>query len=61
MFLDVVQPSFVFICVGRDNTFNHPHPIVINRLNNMNIDIYATSDYGSIKYDFRKSKISFTN
>ncbi len=61
VFLETINPQVVFISVGLDNNFNHPHPVVVNRLEQMNIDIYSTSEDGSIKYNFIKNAISFTN
>ncbi len=48
-FLRMVSPSKVIISVGEDNKFNHPSSEVVDRLNNLGIDIYRTDQHGTVK------------
>jgi competence protein ComEC len=41
-FLTLVRPELAVISVGRKNKFNHPSPVVINRMENLNISYHRT-------------------
>jgi competence protein ComEC len=47
-FLNVVQPQFAVICVGSDNTYGHPTPEVLARLQATGAKIYRTDEQGTI-------------
>ena len=47
-FLQNVKPHFAVISVGKYNSFNHPSPEVIERLNKLQIPIYRTDTNGAI-------------
>jgi len=47
-FLLEVSPKQALISVGEDNSYGHPSPEVIARLNDMNISIKSTKDDGTI-------------
>ncbi len=47
-FLKRVSPDYAVIEVGKNNTYHHPHDIIIRRLNNLNIDVYRTDQSGTI-------------
>lgn len=47
-FLNVVKPSIAIISVGRNNKFRHPSPDVLERLRQLNCDIYRTDENGAI-------------
>lgn len=49
-FLDAVRPKEVVISVGGKNSYGHPAPSLINRLNKRNIKIRRTDKEGSIIY-----------
>lgn len=49
-FLKKVNPSIAVISVGKNNKYNHPSDLVINRLNKLNIKIYRTDLDGSITF-----------
>ncbi len=46
-FLDRLQPDAAIASVGVDNDHNHPHPEIIERLNERNINLFRT-DTGTI-------------
>ena len=47
-FLQNVKPRFAVISVGKYNSFNHPSPEVIERLDKLQIPIYRTDTDGAI-------------
>lgn len=47
-FLDAVHPAFAAISVGRDNSFGHPSPEVVERLGAAGVRIYRTDRDGAI-------------
>lgn len=46
--LSVVKPKWVFISVGKGNTYGHPASETISRLNNVGAKIYRTDLLGTI-------------
>ncbi|MDP3900543.1 MAG: MBL fold metallo-hydrolase [bacterium] len=48
-FLQAVDPEFVVISVGKDNSFGHPAPRVLTRLERMGISVYRTDEDGSVQ------------
>ncbi|HEY4600247.1 MAG TPA: MBL fold metallo-hydrolase [Cerasibacillus sp.] len=48
-FLDSVQPEIAIISVGENNSYGHPHPDILNRLENSGIQIYRTDLNGTIQ------------
>ena len=58
-FLKAVNPQYALIGVGKNNKFGHPSEITINKLKEMNIQIYRTDEFGEITIKLNKSiKIS---
>ena len=49
-FLRAVKPKCAVICVGYGNTFGHPRPEVLERLENLPTKIYRTDKDGLIKF-----------
>lgn len=48
-FLSASTAKIGVISVGEDNHFNHPSPLILDRLKSLNIDIYRTDIDGDIK------------
>lgn len=47
-FLKAVNPHFAVICVGKDNSYNHPRKTLMDRLKRYNIEVYRTDEQGTI-------------
>lgn len=48
LFLDKVNPNYAVIEVGKNNIYNHPKQVTIDKLNKRNIKIYRTDMDGTI-------------
>ncbi len=46
--LDAIRPEVAIISVGEDNSYGHPHPVVLSRLRAANIRTYRTDLDGDI-------------
>ena len=46
--LDALQPAFALISCGRENTFRHPHPAVVERLRERGIQVFRTDEQGLV-------------
>lgn len=47
-FLEKVNPDYSIISLGEDNTYGHPHPETINRLQQIDSKIMRTDELGNI-------------
>ena len=47
-FLEAVHPAFAAISVGRNNSFGHPSPEVLDRLEAAGVRVYRTDRDGAI-------------
>lgn len=47
-FLDAVDPEVAVVSVGKDNTYGHPAPSTLDRLDKAGADIYRTDVHGSV-------------
>lgn len=47
-FLDLVQPRWALISVGRNNRYGHPHPLVLSRLREAGARVLRTDREGAI-------------
>ena len=50
-FLDEATPSVSIICVGEGNSYGHPHPEALYRLQNHHSQIYRTDYNGNIQVE----------
>lgn len=48
--LQTVQPKYAIVSAGKDNTYGHPNPEVIERASKYNIEILNTAEKGSITF-----------
>ena len=53
-FLDNVKPKIALIGVGENNKFGHPNDDVIERLNNLQTEIFRTDEMGRIQIKVSK-------
>lgn len=58
-FLKAVDPSYAVICVGKDNSYNHPKKSVMDRLKKYGIKVYRTDEQGTITVISDGENISF--
>jgi competence protein ComEC len=56
-FLDQIQPREAIISNGGANRYGHPHPVVLERLQERNIRIRRTDQEGTIRYQTCKIRI----
>ncbi|MGL4654328.1 MAG: MBL fold metallo-hydrolase [Sarcina sp.] len=47
-FLNKVNPEFAIITVGNDNKYNHPHKVVMERLEDADLEVHRTDECGDI-------------
>jgi competence protein ComEC len=51
-----VQPALVVMSNGYANRFGHPHPEVLQRLQQLDAAVLSTADSGAIEFEFRPGK-----
>jgi len=49
-FLRAASPKWVVFCVGKDNTFGHPHPETVQKVQEAGIQICRTDEDGAIAF-----------
>ena len=59
-FLKAVSPKYAVIFVGKDNTYGHPHPATLDKLNAAGIKIYRTDLNGTITFTVSGTNISIS-
>ena len=59
LFLNKVRPQYAIIQVGKDNSYNHPKQVVLNKLKKINSTIYRTDKDGTIILSSDGENISF--
>ncbi len=47
-FLQAVQPQYAVISVGADNSYDHPHRVTLNKLNDLGITVFRTDENGTV-------------
>lgn len=60
-FLQNARPSFALISAGAANFYNHPHPLVIERLENQNCKIFRTDIEGALIFRIQNGTIMKVN
>ena len=60
-FLEKVNPKYAIISVGKNNSYGHPHSIVLDKLNQKEIEIHRTDEEGTIVVTSDGTSISITN
>lgn len=58
-FLEKVNPKYAIISVGKNNNYHHPHDIVLDRLNKLDIKVYRTDLDGTILLTSNGNEITF--
>ena len=58
IFLDTVNPKYGVISVGLNNRFNHPSPVIIEKLKQRNIKTFLTSKHGSIRFNCKENEVT---
>ena len=48
--LEVLKPAFAIVSAGRYNSYRHPHPEVVERLESLNTRVLRTDRYGSVTF-----------
>ena len=60
-FLDVVNPTYAVICSSIDNSYGHPHGVVVERLQNIGATVLMTATDGEVVLECNKSAIWHIN
>ncbi len=58
-FLDRVQPEYVIISAGKDNSYRHPHKAVLERFFQSGATVYGTFRSGTIRMTTNGRALSF--
>ena len=56
-FLEVVSPTYAVICSSIDNSYGHPHGVVVERLQNLGVTVLMTATDGEVILECNKSAI----
>lgn len=57
-FLSAVNPSIIIICVGENNRYNFPNPIILQRYKEQGATLYRTDTHGAIEITSDGQKFS---
>ena len=56
-FLGVVKPTYAVVCSSADNSYGHPHGVVIQRLQSIGATVFMTATDGEVVLECNKSAI----
>ena len=56
-FLEVVKPTYAVICSSIDNSYGHPHGVVVERLEAIGANVLLTATDGEVVLECNKSAI----
>jgi beta-lactamase superfamily II metal-dependent hydrolase len=56
-FLKAVNPSWVVISAGKNNSYGHPHREVVDRVTSHKATLLETSKLGTIRFFIREGKL----
>ena len=56
-FLSVVNPQYAVICASIDNSYGHPHGVVVERLQNIGATVLITATDGEVVLECNKSAL----
>lgn len=56
-FLEIVNPTYAVICASIDNSYGHPHGVVVERLQNIGAIVLVTATDGEVVLECNKSAI----
>lgn len=56
-FLDVVKPTYAVICSSIDNSYGHPHGVVVERLEKIGATVLMTATDGEVVLECNKTAI----
>ena len=56
-FLNVVKPKYAVICSSIDNSYGHPHGVVIERLQNIGATVLMTATDGEVVLECNQSAV----
>lgn len=59
-FIEMIQPTYAFISVGRNNRYNHPSPEVIDTLEEQGVFIYRTDEDGAVQFIYTENRRTFS-
>ena len=54
-FLNVVKPAYAVICASIDNSYGHPHGVVVERLQNLGAIVLITATDGEVVLECNKT------
>lgn len=56
-FLEIVKPTYAVVCSSIDNSYGHPHGVVVERLQNIGATVLMTATDGEVVLECNKSAI----
>ena len=56
-FLEVVKPTYAVICSSIDNSYGHPHGVVVERLQTIGANVLMTATAGEVVLECNKSAV----